>query len=35
MSDLDDLAKVPALFLHREKEELLTEIFFPPTSCPI
>lgn len=27
MSDLVDLPKVPALFLHKEKEELLTEIF--------
>lgn len=28
MLDLVDL-KLPALFLHKEKEELLTEIFFP------
>lgn len=27
MSDLVDLSKVPALFFHTEKEELLTEIF--------
>lgn len=35
VSDLVDLSKVPALFLHKEKEEFLTEIFFSSPSCPI